>query len=274
MKIVLVFLVSLVILTSCGSISKVLKSNDIEFKYKKAVEYFGKKKYSYVIQIFDERFFPQLKGSKEFEEAFYMLAYSHFYEKDYFNAENLFRQYAETFSSNPRSTEMAYMRSYTYYKQSPKVDLEQTNTLKTIGMMNQFISQHPTSDKVKEALEIIEICQGKLEAKDFKAAELYYHMGQFKAAYVAFNAMLNTFPETNKGDEYKFMAIKAYYQYAQLSVEDRKAERFEQIVNDCNDFIDRYPESKLIKEIERYSANSTSNLKNIKNEQTKKTTSS
>jgi outer membrane protein assembly factor BamD len=254
-------LVVTIFLSSCGTFNKVLKSTDVDYKYKKAVKYYNDKKYSYVIQIFDDRFFPQLKGMKEFEEAFYMLAYSHYYEKDYFNAENLFRQFSETFATSERAVEMEYMRAYTFYKQSPKVELEQINTMKTIGMMVQFINRHPNSPKTPEALKIIEKCQAKVEEKDLQAAKLYYNMGQFKAASVAFANMLSTFPETNKGDEYKYLSIKSFYQYAMLSVEYKKKERLEQVLNDCNDFIDKYAVSTYIKDIEKIISNCNSNIK-------------
>jgi outer membrane protein assembly factor BamD len=273
MKIILAFLVVLFVFSSCGSFNKILKSNDVEYKYKKAVEYYNKGKYNYAQQIF-ENIFPLLKGTKEFEDAFYKFAYCYYYQADYFNAENLFKQFSEVFPNSPKAIEMEYMRAYTYYKQSPKVDLEQANTAKTITMMQQFINQHQGTDKAKEAEAIIAKCREKIESKDYKAAQLYYQMGQFKAASVAFANMLNTYPESNNSDQYKYMSIKAYYQYATKSIEERQTERYEQVINECNDFIDKYPDSKLLKDIEQYSKNSSTNIKNIKNEQTKKTTSS
>lgn len=269
-SVVLIFIV----FSSCGGFNKVLKSKDLKYKYDKAVQYFKEKKYNYVIQIFDNDFFPQIRDTKDFEEAFYMLAYSHYYEKDYFNAENLFRQFSETFSASPRAVEMEYMRAYTFYKQSPKVDLEQTNTLKTIGMMNSFITKYPQSDKVAEATNIIALCQAKIELKDYKAAQLYYNMEQFKAASVAFNNMLSSFPESDNADSYKYMSIKSYFEYAMLSVYDKKIERLKQVVNDCNEFKDKFPESKFLKDIDKLISNSNSSLKNTKNEQTTQTTGS
>ena len=119
-------------------------------------------------------------------------------------------------------------------------------------MMQTFINTHPGSARNKEASEIIDICRAKLEIKDFKSAQLYYDMGQFRAAGVAFTALLNAYPESARGDEYKLMVIKSYYRYAELSIEEKKAERFEQVINECEDFVDRFPESKLRKEAEDY----------------------
>jgi outer membrane protein assembly factor BamD len=109
-----------------------------------------------------------------------------------------------------------------------------------------------------------------MELKELKSAELYFNLGQYKAAAIAFANLMNNFPDSDKGDQYKLQIIKSYYEYAALSIEDKKEERFEQVVTEYHDFIDRYPESKLLKEAERYFTLSQTNIKNLKNEQIKK----
>jgi outer membrane protein assembly factor BamD len=164
------------------------------------------------------------------------------------------------------------MRAYTYYKQSPKPELDQTNTMKTIGMMQTFINTHPGSARNKEATEIIDICRQKLETKDANAARLYFDVGSFRAAAVAFDALLNSYPESSRSDEYKLMAIKAFYRFAELSVEERKAERFEKVIEECNEFIDRFPQSPLAKDVAQFLNQSQNNLKIYSNEPVKTTT--
>src|SRR6218665_3492398 len=103
---------------------------------------------------------------------------------------------------------MAYMRAYSYYKQSPKPGLDQTNTIKAMGMMQVFINTHPGSAKNKEAAEIMDICRAKLETKDYNSEKMYYDMGEFRAAGVSFTTLLNGYPESARADEYKLMTIK------------------------------------------------------------------
>ena len=267
MRLVLILSV-ICVLAGCNGINKVLKSKDPEYKLRMAEKYYVKKKYNSAYQLFED-VVPYYKTSKEFEDIYYKMAYSTFYQKDYTNSENFFKTYLELFPNSPRAEEMDYMRAYCFYKQSPKPELDQTNTAKTIGMMQSFINTHPGSPRVKDANEIIDVCHGKLETKDYKAAQLYYDLGQFRAAAVAFAEVLNNYPESNKSDEYKFMSIKSYYRYAELSVEDKKQERFEKVVDECNDFADRFPESKLSKDVEHYLNLSQTNIKNLSNEQTK-----
>lgn len=258
-------------LAGCHGINKILKSKDAEYKLRMAEKYYVQKKYSYAYQLFED-VVPYFKTGKEFEDIYYKMAYSTYYQRDYLNSENFFKTYLELFPNSSRAEEMDYMRAYCFYKQSPKPELDQTNTVKTIGMMQSFINSHPGSARIKDANEIIGICNNKLETKDYKAAQLYYDIGQFRAAAVAFDEILNNYPESAKGDEYKLMTIKSYYRFAELSIQDKKAERFEKVIEECNDFADRFPESKLSKDVEHYLNLSQTNIKNISNEQAKTST--
>ena len=60
------------------------------------------------------------------------------------------------------------------------------------------------------------------------------------------------------------MIIKSYYRFAELSVEEKKVERYTQVVNECNEFSDRFPDSKLKKDAEDFLILSQTNIKNYK----------
>jgi outer membrane protein assembly factor BamD len=62
------------------------------------------------------------------------------------------------------------------------------------------------------------------------------------------------------------MIIKSYFRYAEMSVEEKKVERFEQVINECYEFVDRFPDSKLRKETEDFLTRSKENIKNLTNE--------
>src|SRR6187402_2835783 len=118
MRLLTVLLIGIVTLNSCSNFSKVLKSNDYD--------------YNHAQQLFEE-LFRVFKGSEHFEDIYYKFAYCAYYLKDYANAENLFKGFVEVFPNSTKAEEMDYMRAYTFYRQSPKVELDQTNTTKTIG---------------------------------------------------------------------------------------------------------------------------------------------
>src|SRR5437588_4630918 len=237
---------AIVLLAGCSSLNKVLKNPDPHYKLRMAEQYYAKKKYSQAQQVYED-IMPYFRGQPEFEDVFYKYAYTAFYQKDYTNAENLFKNYLEVFPNGTRSEEIDYMRAYTFFKESPKATLDQTATLKAIGMFQTFINTHPGSARSKEATGIIDQLREKLEIKDRNAAQLYFDIGQYRAAAVAFNTMLNQYADTPNADQYKLMAIKSYFRFAELSVEDKKAERYQKVLDEANDFMDRFPESPLAK---------------------------
>ncbi len=251
------------------SFSKVMRSKDYDFKMRMAEKYYLRKDYNKAQQLYQD-LFSVLKGSPQFEDLYYKFAYCSFYLKDYANAENLFKGFVEVFPNSPKAEEMDYMRAYTFYMESPKYELDQTNTTKTMGFMQAFINTHPGSARIKDATDIIDKCRAKLELKDFKNAELYYNLGQFKAASIVFNILLNTYPDSEKSDTYKLYLIKSDYSYAAASIEEKKEDRLQQVISDCNDFLDRFPDSKLSSEVHNYLTSSQNTIKSLKNEQVKK----
>lgn len=262
-------LLFIIFFSSCASkLSKTLKSTDADYKLKVAESYFAQKKYSNA-QVLFEDLFPVFKGTARFEDLYYKYAYSAYYLNDYSNAENLFKTFVETFPTSSKAEEADFMRATCFYKQSPKAELDQTNTTKAMGQMQAFINTHPQSTKVADATKVIDESRAKLEVKDFKSADLYYNLGFYKAAAIAFSSLIDNYPDSNQGDHYKLMVIKSYYLYAKNSVEEKQAERYDKVINECIDFTDRYPESKLAKTVEYYRTESSNNIKS-KNEQIKK----
>ena len=257
----------ILVTSSCNKYNKVTKSKDYDYKLKMADEYFAKGKYKIAQQLYEE-LFPVFKGTVKFEELYYKDAYCFYYMKEYADAENLFKGFLEVFPNSVKAEEVDYLRSYCFYKQSPKLELEQVNTVKAMGMMQTFINTHPGSARNKEASDIIDKCRAKLEMKEHRAAELYYNMGQYRAAALAFSSLTNNYPESAKGEDYKLKTVKAYYKFAKLSYEEKQIERFEKVITEYEDFVDRYPDSKLLKEAESFSNLSKNNIKAIKYEQT------
>ena len=259
MRVFLLFVI-VGLLSSCSGINKILKNKDPEYKLRMAEQYFVKKKYSFAQALYED-IMPNFKGTALFEDMYYKYAYCAYYQKDYLNAENLFKNFLEAFPNSTKAEELDYMRAYCYYKMSPKVPLDQSNTVKAMGMLQTFINTHPSSARNKEANGLIDVCRVKMEEKERLAAQLYFDLGQFRAAGVSYTTLLNNFPDSEKGDEYKLMVIKSYFKFAQLSIDEKKVERYEQVIAECNDFIDRFPDSKFVKDVERYISLTNNNIK-------------
>lgn len=265
-KIFSAFFLASLLLVSCSKYSKVEKSKDMDYKLVKADEYYSKKKYRFAQQLY-ESLFPVFKGTQKFEDLYYKYAFCFYNQGMYSDAENLFKGYLEVFPSSSRAEEVDYMRAYCYFKRSPKLELEQVNTVKSMNMMQSFINTHPGSVKNKDASDIIDKSRIKLEQKEFRTAELYYNLEKYRASAIAFSNLLNKYSESVKAEEYKLMVVKSYYKFASMSYLEKQVERFEKVVFEYEDFADRFPESKLLKEAADFNNLSKIKIKEIQNEQ-------
>ncbi len=260
---IIVALFVLISLASCHSkFQQVLKNKDVDFKVTMAEKYFQAKKYRNAQQLF-ENVMPFVKGTPRYEELYVKFANSYYYDGDYENAENLFKTFVEYFPNSPKREEVEYLRAYTYYKRSPKAELDQTTTNKAILTMQAFIDAHPTSPRVKEATEVIDACRAKLELKDFKTATLYYNLGLYRAAAISYGLLSDNYPDSKTADKYKMLTVKAYYKFAENSFADKQKERYAKVIEESNDFIDRYSDSPLLPEVKNFKKQSD-NFLNIK----------
>ena len=259
-------------LVSCGpGMNKILKSKDPAYKLKMAEKFFAGKKYGKAATIFED-IKPFYTSTPQYEDILYKWTYAIYNQKDYLNAENLFKTFVESYPNSPRTEEMEYMRAYTNYKLAPKPELDPSNNIKAIGMFQTFVVTHPGSVRVAESNRIIDELRNRLETKEYKGAKLYYDMGQFRAAGVAFTSLMDNFPESPLADEYQYMVVKSYYRFAELSVAEKKVERYQDVLTECNEFFDRFPESKWRKEIDNYMNISNSEIQKFSNNEQIKTT--
>lgn len=262
-------LIALFFFTSCNSkFNKIVKSKDYEYKLKMADQYYESKDYRPAQQLYEE-LYPVYKGTDKFEELYYKDAFCFYYMKNYRDAENFFKGFLEVFPNSSKAEEVDFMHALCFYNQSPKLELEQTNTAKSIGVLQTFINTHPGSPRIQEATNIIDKCRLKLEEKELRGADLYFKVGQYRAAALSYNTLLNNYPESVTADSYKLQGIKAYYKFAKLSVADKQIERFEKVLTEYQDFSDRFPESTLKEEALVYNNLSINNIKEIQNEQIK-----
>ncbi len=272
-----VFVVLSLSLASCSKFVRMQKSNDYQKKLAYANELYQQEKYNKA-QLLYSQVKDAFKGTKQYEQIFYNYAYTFYEVQDYTSAAFYFKNFVQVFPNSSKTEEMAFMEAYCFFKLSPRPELDQTNTIKAISAMQTFINIYPNSERVAKATDIIDQLRQKLELKGYKAAKLYYDMGNYKAAGLSFNNLLLDYPASEKGDKYKFLAIKAYYKYASNSVFSKQEERYQTVITQYLSFADFYPNSPYLKEAESFyslakkniQSLAKKNIQSLKNESNKK----
>lgn len=255
----------LLALSSCGNFEKVRKSSDVNMKLTKANEYYDKKEYMHANELYGD-LKGVMKNTRNYEALYYRYCYTFYYMKNYLEASYYFKNFVEYFPNSKNTDECEFMHGVCLYKYSPKYSLDQTNTVKALEALQSFINTHPKSDKVSEANNYVDQCRKKLEWKDADAANLYYNIGQYKAASIAFKSVLHNYPESPNSDLYQYMIVKAMFKYAELSVTEKQEERYANTISAYRELVDTYPHTKYLPEAEKLYSQADENVKKIRNE--------
>jgi outer membrane protein assembly factor BamD len=246
----IILLILSLLLISCSDYQKILKSSDYELKFSKANEYYEKGDYTRAVALYDE-LITIYKGTNKAEELFIKYSYCYFHNKDFLSAGHYFSSFAQTFRNSTYTEEAEYMAAYCFYKDSPTPSLDQTNTLKAIEEMQAFINRYPTSERVKEANQIIELLRDKLEEKSFQSAKLYYQLENYKASIQALKTSAQEYPDSRHREEILFLILKSSYLLAENSVESKKTERYQNTEKEYYNFVAAFPESQSRKEADK-----------------------
>lgn len=240
------------LMCSCGEYNKVLKSSDYNYKYDYAKRAFEQKRYAQAFTILTD-LVPIFKGTDKAEESLYLLAMSYYENKDYLNSGSYFKQYYTNYPKGQYAELARYYCGYGYYLDSPESQLDQTMTVKAIEELQAFLDYFPKSDKVSIAQNAIFELQDKLVFKELENAQLYYNLGTYmgnnyeSAVIVAKNA-IKDYPYSKYKEKLEMLILRARFKEAELSVDEKKQDRFRVVIDEYYAFINDYPDSEDRKE--------------------------
>lgn len=244
----LLFILAGLLLASCGEYQKVLKSSDNNYKFEYAKKAFDRRQYAQASTILAD-LVNIFKTNDKAEETLYLLALSYYENKDYVNSAAYFHNYYTRYPKGKYAELARYYCGYSYFIDSPEAQLDQSVTLKAIKELQSFIEYFPTSDKVAIAQAAIFELQDKLTLKELQNAQLYYNLGTYmgnnyqSAIIVAQNA-IKDYPYSKYKEELEMIVLKSRYQEAVQSVEEKKADRFREVVDEYYSFINNYPDGE------------------------------
>lgn len=245
----LFLVISVIFLASCSDYNKVLKSDDYDYKLKRANEYFNKKSYVRAYPIYEE-LMTIFRGTVKAEEVTYKYAYCSYGLGDYMMAGYEFKNFAKTFPHSPLAEEAMYLNANCFYLDSPRYSLDQENTSSAITEMQLFVTMYPQSPKVQDCNELIDKLRLKLQTKDYQNSKLYYDVSDYKASVTAFKNLIKDYPESKYTEEAYFMVLKSQYLLAINSVDSKKRQRLLDTEKYYLKFIDTYTKSSYLKQAE------------------------
>lgn len=234
----------------CSKFDKLLKSDNNELKYRKALEYYDNKEYVKAGTLF-ESLVPIYRATDKIDSISYYQAMCTYKQGDYILAAYYFKNITTLYTASIFVEEAEFMTGYCYYIASPRPSLDQQNTYSAIEAFQIYLRKYPDSDRVVEVKKYIVELKDKLVEKSYKNAKLYYDLQEYKASIIALNNSLQDFPDTKYREDILFLILKSHFLLAERSVQTKKNERYQATIDAYYSFYDEYKHSKYIGEAER-----------------------
>ena len=250
-KIAIIAAALAVLAGSCKSQYEILlSSNDVDAKYKAAMEYFNNKKYLKSAQLF-ESMAILTDGTERDDTVRYYWALSNYRYKDFYTAESNFAKFIEKYPQSPFTADARFLRLDCQYRATYRWELDQTPTRACLASITEYVTEYPgDGPHLQACLDMIKDLSERLDRKAFENARLYYKMEDYLAARVALRNVLKDNADNQYREDILYYTAMASYHYARMSVQAKQKERYLTFVDDYLNFIGEYPESKYRRELD------------------------
>lgn len=259
-----VFLIATVVsamLVSCNSYNNLLKTTNYDYKYEAAKEFYAAGQYTRSYQLLEELVMI-LKGTDKAQESLFMLGMCYYNLGDYETSTMYFDRYYKTYPKGDYTEEARFYSGKALFMQSPDSRLDQTPTYTAINQLQDFLEFFPYSNRREEVNDMIFQLQNRLVQKEYDSAKLYYNLGSYvgncanggsnyEASIITAENALKSYPYTSLREDLYILILRARYQLAVKSVEEKIDERFRETIDEYYGFKNEFPDSKYMKEADQ-----------------------
>jgi len=174
-------------------------------------------------------------GSTVADSAQLYLANSHFNMEEYIIAAAEYERLINSMSRSPLVPEAQFKLAESYFSLSPRPSLDQNYTERALREYQNFVEDYPTHELKEAAEKKIHMCREKLAIKQYKNAENYRKMREFKAAVIYYDIVVNEYYDTELADDALIGKMKVH----------EEQEDYEAIRADYVKFKQLFPQSDL-----------------------------
>ncbi|MGB0869182.1 MAG: outer membrane protein assembly factor BamD [Flavobacteriales bacterium] len=235
---------------SCSEYTKVLSSTDANYKMAMANKYYEQGDCDKSTVLYDE-LLKLYKGTTKAERLYFALASSHYCQHDFLIAAYYFGNFEKRYAKSDKKIEASYMVGKCYQALSPNSDLNQEHTNQAIAHFTNFLQKYPNSEYDEEVRAILKELNDKLTLKEANISLLYLKTEKYKPAIRSINLFLQKYPESKFVEKMKYNLVKAHYDLAIRSVEEKKESRLKNVIIVFQDMKNSFPESSHLSELNK-----------------------
>ena len=252
-RILLMLAVVAILSQSCNEYQKVLKNEDVKAKYDLAEKYYEAKDYKRANRLF-EQIAPKYVGKPQGERVQFFLSDTYYKVKNYNFAGYQFERFLKSYPKSDKAGEASFLGAKSYYMLSPSYSLDQTDTEKALGKLQNFINSYPESEFLPEANAMAKELTTKKEKKAFEIAKQFTKLGNSYildysvSAVAALDNFVSDYPGTIYREEALYLKLVATANLALNSTINRKEERLTTAEAAYNNLLKYYPNTSFLKD--------------------------
>jgi len=181
-------------------------------------------------------------GSVYSDSAQFYLGMCHFHMDEYIISAAEFNKLIEEMSRSPLVPEAQYMLAESYFKLSPRAELDQQYTMEAIKNYQMFLEDYPTNKRKEDVEKKLLALREKLAEKEWRNAEIYRRMNKLRASLIYYDIVLNNFYDTDFADDAQFGKSLVYMEL----------EEWQNAKNSFILFKEKYPDNEQFVEADEY----------------------
>ncbi len=264
--VILLSATAILFLAGCSEYSKLLKTQDNDLKYRKAIDYYKAKKYQKTIQLMSDvsHFYT---GSEREDSVAYYSGAAFYKSGDWETSSIIFDEFRRKFGRSPFIEDVEYMYAMGFYYSSPAPERDQTMTQRAMVSIREYLDRYPNSTQKEQMNGYLKELQQKLYDKSYVNAKTYYKIHKYKSAVVAIKNALAQYPETTHREELMYLIAKSRYLLAYHSIEELQTDRYLDMMDAYYNFVAEFPDSKYGKELDKMMANAKEHIAKTKTEE-------
>ncbi|MBD3179160.1 MAG: outer membrane protein assembly factor BamD [Candidatus Latescibacteria bacterium] len=185
----------IIFISSCGGPYTARTVNQPSRKLAIADQLFSDGKYQDAALEYKD-YLAVFAGDERNDYAQFQLAECYRKDEDYPLAAVEYRVLINDYGYSTYVDDAFYLEALCYFKQSRRVERDQTKTMEARNKLTRFLRFFPNSNRREEAQKLLARVDDKLAEKKFIGGKLYFDRDHYSAARVYFERTIDLYPQT------------------------------------------------------------------------------
>jgi len=201
-------LLALVTFLGCASAPR-FSEMDADTLFQYATEKLDAHKWDDASRALDQFVF-QFPTDERYQEARYRLGEAHFGKGEYLIAASEFVRLASDFPAGPWAERARFEVCDSYFRLSPKPQLDQEYTDMAIDQCQAVLAYYPAGEHADSVRTMVATLQNKLATKELEAGQHYFKRGAYDSAIIYYDKVLASYPSSPAAPKALFGLYRSY----------------------------------------------------------------